>query len=72
MKLKQVSPKDFAYLQVCVEALNERVNMLEAENVRLRAMWGGVNSHGQPNWVAFKPTVCFDGSITTCKNTTTA
>lgn len=72
MKASPVDPKDFAYLQVCVEALNERVNMLEAENARLRAMWGGTNSHGEPYWLAFKGPFHDSGSITTGRNTITA
>ena len=48
MKLKPIDPKDFAYLQVCVEALNERLNMLEAENARLRSKWGGSSCVWQP------------------------
>ena len=71
-KENKVDPKDFAYLQVCVEALNERVNMLEAENARLKAMLGGCNSHGEPYWLAFKAPVVAQGSITTGRDTITA
>ena len=55
--------KDLAYLQVCMEAICERLDKVEAENARLRSMWGGVNTTGQPFWVA---------SVTTGRNTITA
>lgn len=72
MKTSQVDPKDFAYLQVCVEALNERVSMLEAENARLKAMWGGCNSLGRPDWLRFKAENKGSGTITTGRDTITA
>jgi hypothetical protein len=72
MKLKPIDPKDFAYLQGCVEALNERVNMLEAENARLRSMWGGCNSRGEPCWAAFKAPVLAQAGLTTGRDTITA
>lgn len=55
--------KDLAYLQVCVQAMGERLDALEAENARLRSMWGGTTHSGQPYWVT---------SVTTGKNTITA
>jgi len=55
--------KDLAYLQVCVAAMGERLDALEAENARLRSMWGGVTHSGQPFWV---------GTITTSRDTITA
>ena len=55
--------KDLAYLQVCMEAICERLDKVEAENARLRSMWGGVTHSGQPYWVA---------SVGTRQNTITA
>ncbi len=61
-----------AYATLAIGALEERVCALEAENARLRAMWGGTNSHGEPYWLAFKAPVVVQGSITTGLGTNTA
>lgn len=44
--------RDVAVLQVELEALSERLDMVEGENKALRAMWGGTTHTGQPYWLS--------------------
>lgn len=42
--------RDVATLQIELAALGERVDMVEAENKALRALWGGTTHNGVPYW----------------------
>jgi len=49
-RMRQVE-RDVATLQIELAALGERLDMVEAENKALRAMWGGTTHSGVPFWV---------------------
>lgn len=48
-RMRQVE-RDVATLQIELEAMGERLDMVEAENRALRAMWGGTTHSGVPYW----------------------